>query len=120
MIKSLAIGAALLALPAAAQPAPPRQCFSVRDIQNVAAQDAFTVNLRVRPNDVFQAKTVVACPDVGFGPALAYRSYSERICSETDLTLVTRSSFGPRDCALQSIRKLTPEETAALPKRARP
>lgn len=126
MLKALALTAvltsALAALPAVAQtsPKPPQQCFSTRDIRNVAAADDFTVNLRVGARDVFQAKTTGVCPDVGFGPALAYRSYSSRICSETDMTLVTRGPFSPRDCPLASLRKLSPEEIAALPKRARP
>ena len=126
MLKSLAFAAlmtgALAALPAAAQPRPkaPQQCFSTRDIRNVAAVDDFTVNLRVGVRDVFQAKTASVCPDVGFGPALAYRSYSSRICSETDMTLVTRGPFSARDCPLASLRKLSAEEVAALPKRERP
>ena len=90
MLKSFACAALLIvaALPAAAQtaPRPPQQCFSTRDIRNVAAVDDFTVNLRVGAREVFQAKTASVCPDVGFGPALAYRSYSSRICSETDMT----------------------------------
>lgn len=125
MLKRLALAAlltgAVAAPPALAQaPKPPQQCFSTRDIRNVAAVDDFTVNLRVGVRDVFQAKTASVCPDVGFGPALAYRSFSSRICSETDITLVTRGPFSPRDCPLASLRKLSPEEVAALPKRARP
>lgn len=123
-MKTLAFAALLTvtAMPAAAQrlPSPPQQCFSTRDIRNVAAEDDFTVNLRVGVADVFQAKTASVCPDVGFGPALAYRSFSSRICSETDMTLVTRGPFSTRDCPLESLRKLSPEEIAALPKRARP
>ena len=50
MLKSFACAALLFvaALPAAAQtaPRPPQQCFSTRDIRNVAAVDDFTVNLR--------------------------------------------------------------------------
>lgn len=126
MLRTLALAALLIsavgAMPAAAQPAPkaPQQCFSTRDIRNVASVDDFTVNLRVGVRDVFQAKTASVCPDVGFGPTLAYRSFSSRICSETDLTLVSRGPFSPRDCPLASLRKLSPEEVAALPKRARP
>ena len=124
MIKTLVLAALLTvpAAPAVAQPTPrpPQQCFSTRDIRNVASEDDFTVNLRVGMRDVFQAKTASVCPDVGSGPALAYRSYSSRICSETDMTLVTRGPFSSRDCPLASLRKLSPEEVAALPKRARP
>ena len=113
---------AAVAGPAAAQPsrnAPP-QCFSQRDIRNYAAQDDYTVNLRIGPRVVYQAKTVIGCPDIGYGAAIGYRSNSEFVCSELDLTLVTRTNRGPRECPLKSIRRLTPTEVAALPKRARP
>ncbi len=120
---AVAAAAALaLAVPAAAQPAPKaaRQCFNQRDILNVAAQDDYTINLRIRPTDVYQAKTVIGCPDVGLGAAVAYRSFSSRICTAADMTFVTRGPFSARDCPLDSLRKLNPDEVAALPKRGRP
>lgn len=124
MFKTFALAAAvaLTAVPVLAQPTPkpPQQCFSTRDIRNVATVDDFTVNLRVGARAVYEAKTASVCPDVGFGPSLAYRSFSSRICSETDLTLITRGPFSPRECPLASLRKLTPEQVAALPKRSRP
>ena len=126
MLKTFAyavlLAGAVGVLPAAAQAPvkPPQQCFSTRDIRNVAAVDDFTVNLRVGVRDVYEAKTASVCPDVGFGPSLAYRSFSSRICSETDISLITRGPFSPRECPLASLRKLTPAEVAALPKRARP
>ncbi len=123
MTKCLALAAALtgalIASQALAQPAP-RQCFSQRDIQGVVAVDDFTVNLRTALGEVYQAKTDIPCPDVGFGAALAYRSFSNRICSPNDMSFVTRGAFSPRDCPLKSLRRLTAEEVAALPKRARP
>jgi hypothetical protein len=118
-IFALAAAAMLAGEAVAAQPAP-RQCFSTRDIQTVAPQDDFTVNIGTWSHDVYQAKTTTVCPGAGTGPALAYRSYSSRICSETDMSLVTGGPFGVRDCPLASLRKLTPQEIAALPKRARP
>lgn len=125
MIKFLAFAAAaglFLALPAAAQPSPRAagQCFAQRDIQNYAAQDDYTVNLRIGRREVYQVKTVINCPDAGFGAGLAYQSRGSMICDALDLTLITRSNFGPRECPVKSLRRLTPAEVAALPKRARP
>ena len=128
MIKTSALAAVLLAGlfaggPALAQGTPkagvPGQCFALRDIRNFAWQDDYTVNLNVRRRDVYQVKTIINCPDIG-GAGLSYRSSSEVVCDGLDLTLVARTTRGPRECAVKSIRKLSPAEVAALPKRARP
>ncbi len=127
MIKTLSLAAVFLtglAGSVQAQGTPkagvPRQCFAARDIRNFAGQDDYTVNLNIGRREVYQLKTVINCPDIGSGAALSYKSSSEVICDGLDLTLVTRTPRGPRECAVRSIRRLTPEEVAALPKRARP
>lgn len=128
MIKTFATTASVLAALAAAAPAQaqgtpkagaPSQCFALRDIRNFAWQDDYTVNLNVRRRDVYQLKTIINCPDIG-GAGLSYRSSSDVVCDGLDLTLVARTTRGPRECAVKSIRKLSPAEVAALPKRARP
>jgi hypothetical protein len=129
MIKTFAITASVLAASAAAAPAQaqgtpkagvPSQCFALRDIRSFAGQDDYTVNLRIGGRDVYQLKTIINCPDIGGGAGLSYRSSSDIVCDSLDLTLVTRTTRGPRECAVKSIRKLSPPEIAALPKRARP
>ena len=129
MLKTLAIGALFLtglapALPAAAQGTPkasvPRQCFALRDIRGFAAQDDYTINLNINRREVVQLKTIINCPDVGLRGDLTYRTSSDVVCDALDLTLVTRTTRGLRECRVKSIRKLTAGEAAALPKRARP
>lgn len=128
MIKALALATSLLPVlcagTALGQGAPkadaPRQCFSTRDIRNFAAQDDYTVNLNIARRDVYQLKTIINCPDVGLRGGLDFKAASEQVCGPLDMTLVTRTPIGPRECALKSIRKLTSQEAAALPKRARP
>ena len=128
MFKTLALAAVVLigaaaAVPAQAQGTPkagvPSQCFAIRDIRSFAWQDDYTVYLNINRRDVYQLKTIINCPDIG-GAALSYRSSSDIVCDGLDLILVARTTRGPRECAVKSIRKLSPAEVAALPKRARP
>lgn len=125
-LAALALTGMLAAAPALAQGTPmagvPKQCFSPRDIRNFAAQDDYTVNLNLNIDrrDVYQLKTVINCPDVGIGAGLAYKTNSELVCGELDITLVTRTTRGLRECPVKSIRKLSVDEVAALPSRARP
>jgi hypothetical protein len=128
MIKAVALSAFLLAglcagtarAEGAASAGAPRQCFSTRDIRNFAAQDDYTINLNIARRDVYQLKTIINCPDVGLRGGLDFKAASEQVCGPLDMALVTRTPIGPRECAVKSIRKLTAEEVAALPKRARP
>jgi hypothetical protein len=113
------LAAVLLGATAAAAQAP-KPCFSVRDIRNFAGQDDYTINLNIARREVYQLKTTINCPDVGSGAGLAYRTQSALVCGPLDLTLVTRTPVGPRDCPVKSIRRLSAEEVAALPRRARP
>ena len=90
-----------------------------RDIRNFAWQDDYTVNLNIDRREVYQLKTIINCPDLG-GAGLSYRSSADVVCDGLDLNLVARTTRGPRECAVKSIRKLSPAEVAALPTRARP
>jgi hypothetical protein len=124
---ALAAGAAaLLALTAttasAAEKAPNgRQCFWARNADSFAAQDDHTVNVRVGVRDVYQFDLLGSCPDIDWNQRIALISRGgSNICSGLDAEIVTRSPIGPQHCAVTHMRKLTPEEIAALPKRARP
>jgi hypothetical protein len=61
------------------------------------------------------------CPDIDWNQRIALISRSgSTICTGMDAEVVTRSPIGPQRCPVRSVRKLTPEEIAALPPRAKP
>jgi opacity protein-like surface antigen len=123
---ALAASAALLALAAtsanAADKAPSRnQCFWTRNADGFAAQDQHTVNIRVNVRDVYQFEMLGTCPDIDWNQRIALVSRGgSSICTGMDAEIVTHSPIGPMRCAVRSVKKLTPEEIAALPRRARP
>lgn len=114
---ALAAGAA----GAADKPAEPRQCFWTRQADGFAAQDDRTVNVRVGARDVYQFQMMGSCPDIDWNQRIALVSRGgDSICTGLDAEIVTRSPIGPMRCPVSHIRKLTPEEIAALPRKARP
>lgn len=99
----------------------PRQCFWTRSVNNFAAADEHTVNVRVGVKDVYQFEMFGACPNVDWSERVALVSHgSSWICSGLDAEIITRTPTGPQRCPVRNIRKLTPTEIAALPKRAKP
>jgi hypothetical protein len=126
--------AAALALSACAEgPAPtglaanttsvstPRQCFWTRDVNNFAAADDRTVNVRVGANRVYELDLLGPCPDVDWTQRLGIQSRgSDSICTGVDAMIIAPSPIGPQRCAVRTVRRLTPQEVASLPPRARP
>lgn len=101
---------------------PQNQCFWTHQVSNFASDDNRTVNLRVGRKDVYQFEMFGPCLDVDWSSriALVSRNGSSSICNGMDADIVTPSTLGPQRCPVRSIRKLTPDEIKALPKRARP
>lgn len=99
-----------------------RQCFYARNVNGFAAQSDRIVNVRVGVRDVYQFELFAPCPDVRWNQALGIRTRggSNFICSGLDAEIFTRTPIGPQRCPVTRIRKLTPEEVAALPRGARP
>ena len=121
-----AAAAAILALSATAVAAkspsgPQRQCFWTRNADGFAAADEHTLNVRVGVRDVYQFEMFGPCPDIDWNQRIALVSRGgSTICTGMDAEVVTHSPIGPQRCAVRSVRKLTPEEIAALPPRAKP
>jgi hypothetical protein len=102
-------------------PQPHRDCFWAQNVNGFAAPDEHTVNIKVGVHDVYQMELFGTCPDVDWNNRIALVSRgSSNICSGLDAEIVTRSPIGPQRCPVRNIRKLTPAEVAALPKRGRP
>jgi hypothetical protein len=101
---------------------PARQCFYTRNADSFAAADENTLYVRVGIRDVWQFDMFGRCPDIDWNQRLVLRSRaSSWICSGMDAEVITHSpGIGRQHCFVRSVRKLTPEEVAALPRRARP
>jgi Family of unknown function (DUF6491) len=113
---------ALSAMPAAAKsPQAQNQCFWTRNVDGFAAPDEHTLNVRVGVRDVYQFQMLGPCPDIDWNQRLALVSRGgSNICTGMDAEVITHTQIGPQRCAVRGVRKLTPEEIAALPPRARP
>jgi hypothetical protein len=128
--------AAALALGASAQPPPdPAQtgapatkpkpsCFWASRIENFAAADEQNLYLRVGAHDVYQAKLFSTCLDISWVHHIALVSRTSSLICEgpnLDVDVVVRDiATGRQRCPVTNIRRLTPDEAAALPKQARP
>lgn len=125
--------AALLAFgatPATAADAPSKdaagknQCFWSRNVTSFAAPDDHTVYIKVNLRDVYRLDLMISCPDVDWNQSVALVSShgaGGSICGPLDAEIVSHAQgLGRQRCPVKAMRKLTPQEVAALPKRARP
>lgn len=121
---AIAIAASLAlagAAHAADKPAAKKACFWARNVTSFASPDDHTVYVRVNVRDVYKFDLLISCPDIDWNQHLALRSTSDSICDGMDAEIITHSrALGRQRCQIKNMRKLTPEEVAALPKRARP
>ncbi|CAN7472543.1 DUF6491 family protein [Phenylobacterium sp. LjRoot219] len=98
-----------------------RQCFQASQVNGFAAQTDRIVNVRVGVRDVYQFELMGSCPDVRWNQRLGIRSRgSSLICSGLDAEIISPTQIGPQRCPVRNIHRLTPEETEALPRGARP
>jgi hypothetical protein len=122
---------ALVALAAAGSAAaadkpsgPPKtnQCFWTRMADGFAAADEHTLNVRVGVRDVYQFEMFGPCQGIDWANRIALVSRpGDQICTGMDAEVISHSpGIGRQRCMVRSVKKLTPEEIAALPKRAKP
>ncbi|MDB5423459.1 MAG: hypothetical protein JWQ29_875 [Phenylobacterium sp.] len=97
-----------------------RQCFFASLANGFAAPDERTLYVRVGVRDVYEFQMFGSCPNLDWSQRLALVSHTSSICTGMDADVVTRGPIGPERCPVRSVRKLTPEEVAALPPKARP
>ncbi|HEY2750283.1 DUF6491 family protein [Phenylobacterium sp.] len=98
-----------------------RQCFWTRNADSFAAADNRTLYVRVGVRQVFEFEMFGPCQDIDWNQRIALVSTpGSNICTGMDATVISHSPIGPQRCAVRAVRKLTPEEIAALPRRARP
>lgn len=124
-------GALSLAVGAAGQPEPPPHharvapsCFWTRDVDNFAATDDQHLYVRVGVRDVYLLTLFGNCLDISWVHHIALRSHtSSNICegNNPDLDVFDREvGVGRQRCPVTNVRRLTPDEVAALPKGDRP
>ncbi|HEY0436030.1 MAG TPA: DUF6491 family protein [Phenylobacterium sp.] len=131
MNRHLPLAAVLLALAATSVVAAPSdtsghtkrsQCFWTRNADGFAAADEHTLNVRVGVRDVYQFEMFGTCQGLDWDQRIALVSRSGgTICTGMDAEVISQApGFGRQRCPVRSVRKLTAEEVAALPKRAKP
>jgi hypothetical protein len=111
-----------IGVPPLAKPKP--SCFWANRIENFAAADEQNLYLRVGVRDVYQAKLFANCFDIDWVHHIALVSRTSSLICEgpnLDVDVIVRDiAAGRQRCPVTSVRKLTPDEVAALPKQARP
>lgn len=104
-----------------AQPAKPvRQCFSTREIDRSVVVDDSTINFKVG-RQVYQMKLAGPCPRLkdNIGGYIMSLKGSDQICEPLDVQIIVNDNIGGF-CNSKSLRRLTPEEITALPKKDAP
>lgn len=111
-------GSALAQAPAETK----RECFYSGNIRGFSAVDDETLNLQVGGrDDIFQVKLFHPSNDLKFASRIALIGRSgSYICSNYDATLVVPGPAGSQRTPVTSIRRLAPQEVAALPDKQRP
>jgi len=122
----IALAAALTGgLAQAATPAKPNKpaqaCFWTRDVNNFKPAGDSTINIGVGVRDVYQLTLFGSSPDIDWTQHIGIESRgSSWICSGLDATIIVPGALGPQRIPVKTVRKLTPDEVAALPRKTRP
>lgn len=101
-----------------------RDCFWGRNLNGFRAVDNETLLLNVGVRDVYEAKLAAPSVDLKWvnGIALVARGGGNFVCSKLDADIVVpgTTGMGPQRYPLTSLRHLTAQEVAAIPKKNRP
>jgi hypothetical protein len=119
---------ASFAVQAQPQPAkPPHQasrCFRTHDWQGwKAAPDARTIYLHALGRDYYRLDLVGQCSELNSPNAHLVNTVrgSDQVCSAIDLDLKVSTGMGfASPCLVKSVRPMTDDEVAALPKKLKP
>jgi hypothetical protein len=98
-----------------------RACFYASNVRGFTAVDNRVMNIEVGANDIYRFNLMGGCPDIDFANGIALVSKSSNfICAGIDAEIVYRGPGGPQRCLISNIRKLTPAEAKALPRKEQP
>lgn len=127
MHRLILYSAAVLAL-AACAPSPgattanrvdANQCFRPNLVRNFTAPNDQTLYVRTSSPDVFQIETTF-CRDMTRALSIVLEPVAGSNLCVGDQATLRSPATGPEPCRVRIARKLTAEETAALPSRDRP
>jgi hypothetical protein len=106
----------------AAAPKGKKACFHPDFISGFAAPDENNLYIRVGVRDVYHFEMFAPCLDMDWNEHLVLIARpGPWICDGMDAEVISRATgLGPQRCLVRNLHKLTPEEVAALPSRARP
>ena len=119
------VGAASLAAPPAAQAQPgrdpARQCFYTNSINGYSAQDDHTILIRVG-RDIYRAGLMNDCPGLTFRHTLVLKTATGggSVCGALDLDVGFTDHGITERCPVSDLRRLSPEEVSAIPKKYLP
>jgi len=104
------------------EPSKSNQCFWTRMADGFAAPDEHTLYVRVGVRDVYQFQMFIPCQGMDWDQRIALISRAgSTICTGMDAEVVTHETgIGRQRCPVRSVKKLTKEEIAALPRGSRP
>ncbi|HEY3694443.1 DUF6491 family protein [Phenylobacterium sp.] len=112
---------AALALAGTAHAAGKQNCFYARNVSGWRAAGDQTVYLRVGVKDIYRLDLMGRCSDIDWNQRIGIQARgSDWICSGLDAEIISPSPIGPQHCPVKTLHKLTPQEAAALPPKARP
>jgi hypothetical protein len=99
-----------------------KQCFYSRNVDSFAAPDQHNLYIRVGVRDVYHFEMFGPCQDIDWNQRLALVARpGPWICDGMKAEVISNArGLGPQRCFVKNMQKLTPEQVAALPKRARP
>ena len=120
---SLFAGAAVAPETTLAAPRGHNACFWGHEADNFTSPDNRTVYLRVGVSQVYELRLFSPCIDVDWSQRIALRSRgSDWICEGRGnvAEIITPSPIGRQRCQVDSVRKLSRDEIAAIPKRYQP
>ena len=104
-----------------AQSAVGRQCFNARSINGFDAIDDRIVLVNAGNSNNYELQIVGVCPDAEWSNRVALRSTggSSWVCESLEAELLFPSPNGIQRCPVVGVRKISPEEAAALKQRKR-
>lgn len=124
LASALASGTAAFAAEPAAKPAAKpaaNACFRAQDVNGWTAVDDKTVNVRVGVKDIYQLTLFSPSTDIDWSQHIGLESRGGSwICSSMDATIIVPGAIGPQRTPVTAIRKLSPDEVAALPRNEKP
>lgn len=121
-VLSMALGAAIALTGQAAVASTPQACIARRNINGFSAPDDRTVYIRAGVNQYFRLDLMNDCLNLSFRQSIGFDNRPNRnwICTPLEATIVYRGNGIRQRCPVKAMRKLTPDEVAAVPKRDLP